>query len=88
MEARRALVARGVRQLYLGAPKLKTVSFDLTGGSSLVTYEDGDIDITGVGLDDLDRVQDPSDPLNKEYHQTPRQSIDYIGFNTNVAAVR
>ena len=67
---------------YLGAPKLKTVQFDLQGGSGLVTYEDGDIDITGVGLDDLDRVQDPNDPLNKEYHQTPRQSIDYIGFNT------
>ncbi len=67
---------------YLGAPKLKAVQFDLQGGSGLVTYEDGDIDITGVGLDDLDRVQDPADPLNKEYHQTPRQSIDYIGFNT------
>ncbi|MDP9236898.1 MAG: peptide ABC transporter substrate-binding protein [Chloroflexota bacterium] len=68
----------------LGAPKLKTVSYDLTGGSSLVSYEQGDIDVTGIGLDDLDRVQDPSDPLNKEYTQTARQSVDYIGFNTNV----
>jgi len=67
---------------YLGPPKLKTVSYDLQGGSGLVTYEDGDIDITGVGLDDLDRVQDPNDELHAEYHQTPRQSIDYIGFNT------
>jgi oligopeptide transport system substrate-binding protein len=69
---------------HLGAPKLKTVRYDLTGGSSLVAYEDGDIDITGIGLDDLDRIQDPSDKLNKEYTQTPRQSIDYLGFNTNV----
>ena len=69
---------------HLGAPKLKTVRYDLTGGSSLVAYEDGDIDITGIGLDDLDRIQDPADKLHKEYTQTPRQSIDYLGFNTNV----
>ena len=69
---------------YLGAPKLSTIRYDLAGGSSLVAYEDGQIDITGVGLDDLDRVQDPSDKLHAEYQTTPRQSIDYIGFNTNV----
>jgi oligopeptide transport system substrate-binding protein len=67
---------------HLGAPKLKTIRYDLTGGSALVSYEDGDIDITGVGLDDLDRVQDPSDKLHAEYVTSPTQSIDYIGFNT------
>ena len=70
---------------YLGAPKLQTIRYELSGGSSLVAYEDGDIDITGVGLDDLQRVQDPNDKLNKEYVQAPRQSIDYIGFNVTVA---
>lgn len=69
---------------YLGAPKLQSVRFDLSGGSSLVAYEDGDIDITGIGLDDLARIQDPSDKLNAEYRQTPRQSVDYLGFNVNV----
>jgi oligopeptide transport system substrate-binding protein len=69
---------------YLGAPKLNTIRYDLAGGSSLVAYEDGQIDVTGVGLDDLDRVQDPNDKLHAEYQTTPRQSIDYIGFNTNV----
>ncbi len=69
---------------HLGAPTLKTVHFDLAGGSSLVAYEDGDIDITGIGLDDLDRVQDPDGELNAEYVQVPKQSLDYIGFNVNV----
>lgn len=68
---------------HLGPPKLATVRFDLSGGSSLIAYEEGEIDITGIGLDDLQRIQDPSDPLNDEYVQTPRQSINYIGFNTN-----
>lgn len=70
---------------HLGAPKLKRVRFDLQGGSALVRYEDGEIDVTGVGLDDLERVQDPSDDLNAEYKTTTQQSIEYIGFNTNVA---
>ncbi len=72
-------------KFYLGAPKIQTIRFELSGGSGLVEYEDGNIDITGVGLDDLERIQDPSDRLNAEYVQTPRQSLDYIGFNTNVA---
>jgi len=69
---------------HLGPPKLKTVNIALSGGSQLIEYEDGNIDITGVGLDDLERIQDPSDELNDEYVQVPRQSIDYIGFNTTV----
>jgi oligopeptide transport system substrate-binding protein len=76
------LVLTAYDNFYLGAPSLKTVTYDLAGGSALVAYEQGDIDLTGVGLDDLDRAQDPSDPLNKEFVQVPSQSIDYIGFNT------
>lgn len=78
------IVLEAYANSHLGPPKLQTVRFDLSGGSSLVAYEDGEIDVTGVGLDDLERVQDPSDKLNAEYTTTPRQSIDYIGFNTNV----
>jgi ABC-type transport system substrate-binding protein len=72
-------------KFYNGAPKLSQIRFELSGGSGLVEYEDGNIDITGVGLDDLERIQDPADRLNAEYIQVPRQSLDYIGFNTNVA---
>jgi oligopeptide transport system substrate-binding protein len=69
----------------LGAPKLKQVTFELSGGSSLVDYQDGNIDVTGVGLDDLESVQDSSNKLNAEYQTSPRQSLDYIGFNTKTA---
>jgi oligopeptide transport system substrate-binding protein len=69
---------------YLGAPTLKTITFQLSGGSSLATYKDGDIDVAAVGLDDLQSVQDPSSDLNKEYHTADNAAVDYIGFNTNV----
>ena len=61
---------------------MKNVRVLLTGGG-ITQYEKGDIDVTGVGLDDIERVQDPADPLNKDYHTGTQLSIDYIGFNTN-----
>lgn len=78
------LILEAYERHHLGPPKLQTVRFELSGGSSLILYEEGEIDITGVGLDDLQRIQDPSDRLNAEYVKVPRQSVDYIGFNVNV----
>lgn len=78
------LVLEAYARHHLGPPSLQRVHFLLSGGSSLILYEEGDIDITGVGLDDLQRIQDPEDRLNAEYVQVPRQSVDYIGFNVNV----
>lgn len=77
------LVLQANDDFYLGPPKLKTITFQLSGGSSLATYQDGSIDVTGVGLDDLATVQDTSNALNKEYHKADDAAIDYIGFNTN-----
>lgn len=78
------IVLQAYERHHLGPPSLKTVRVGLSGGSALIEYEDGDIDITGIGLDDLARVQDPNDELHDEYVQVPRMSIDYIGFNANV----
>ena len=44
-------------------------------------YENDEIDVTGVGLNDIERVRDPSEPLNKEFQAAPRMDIWYIGFN-------
>lgn len=77
------IVLEAYSRHHLGAPKLQTVRVELAGGSALVAYEDGDIDATGVGLDDLARVQSPDDRLNKEYRKVEKLSLSYIGFNTN-----
>jgi len=66
---------------HLGVAHVKNVRVLLTGGG-ITEYEAGDIDLTGVGLDDIERVQDPADPLNKDYHTGTQLSIDYVGFNT------
>ena len=69
---------------YRGVAKLKTVVF-LLQGNSMTLYENGGIDIVGVGAADIDRVLDPDNPLNKELMYTPELSLYYIGFNVNVA---
>ena len=67
---------------HLGAPLLDEVRFILSGGVAMLMYESDEIDITGVGLADLDRVLDRSSPLNKEVvKRAPSFSTSYLGFN-------
>jgi oligopeptide transport system substrate-binding protein len=72
---------------YWGRPAfLDEVFYNLSGGVSMAMYENDEIDITGVGLADLDRVNDPSEPLNADLVETPAQfGVQYIGFNVDRA---
>ena len=63
---------------------LESVSMNLAGGQAMAMYENDEIDITGVGLFDLDRILDPSEELNKELVVAPPDfSISYVGFNAS-----
>jgi len=67
---------------YKSLAKLDNVIFNLAGGQSMAMYENGEIDITGVGLFDIERILDPSNPLNQELEVAPPGfSIYYVGFN-------
>ncbi len=69
---------------YREPARVDTVFMNLAGGQAMAMYENNEIDITGVGLFDLERVLDPSNPLNKELHIAPPEfSVSYIGFNTS-----
>ena len=69
---------------HLGPPHLDEVQLILSGGSSMLMYENDEIHLTGVGLADLDRVRDPASPLNAELHRAPPAfSVYYIGMNVN-----
>jgi len=54
------------QDFYLGAPSIPYVYVKLFAGSDLRLYETGDVDIAGVGLYDVDRMLDPTEPLHKE----------------------
>ena len=62
-------------------PSLKQVTYVLSGGSSLVMYENDEIDLTGVGINDIERIRDPNEPLNAELHESEQLDTFYIGFN-------
>ena len=67
---------------HLGPPHLESIQMILSGGSAMIMYENDEIHLTGVGLDDLPRLLEPSDPLNPELHRSPQDfDVFYIGMN-------
>ncbi|MDP7194497.1 MAG: peptide ABC transporter substrate-binding protein [Dehalococcoidia bacterium] len=62
--------------------RLDGVEYNLAGGQAMSMYENDEIDITGVGLADLERVKDVNDPLNSDLVSVPPSfTVSYIGFN-------
>ena len=66
---------------YGDIAKLDMVTFLFTG-NSMMMYEKGQLDITQVGTTNIERVLDPTNPLNEEMVIVPELSLGYIGFNT------
>ncbi|MDH4138245.1 MAG: peptide ABC transporter substrate-binding protein [Anaerolineae bacterium] len=71
--------------LYYGEPKpsVEQVNFILAGGSAMTMYENGELETVPVGLNDIERVTDPTNPLNKELTIVSTMSTYYLGFNVN-----
>ena len=69
---------------HLGAPRLEAVEMILSGGTSMLMYENDEIHISGISLADLDRLLDPANALNSDLRRAqPTFSVQYIGMNVN-----
>ena len=66
---------------YHEPAKVEYVVFRLWGGVPMRMYETNEIDVTYVSLEDIERVLDPTNPLNRELITAPELSLWYIGFN-------
>ena len=67
---------------HLGPPHIESVHMILSGGSAMIMYENDEIHLTGVGIDDLPRLLDPNDPLNPQLHRSPQDfDVFYVGLN-------
>ncbi len=51
---------------YLNLPQIKYIVEPLFTGVGIRLYESGDIDVAGVGLADIQRFQDPKEPMHSE----------------------
>ena len=69
---------------YNGPPHLDAVNFVLSGGVEMIMYENEEIDVTSVGLADIERVLDTSERLSKELVISPNTfGIQYFGMDIN-----
>ena len=67
---------------HLGPPMLGEVKFILSGGDSLLMYENDEIHVTGVSLLNLEAILDSSNPLSQEILQAPPDfDVSYVGMN-------
>jgi oligopeptide transport system substrate-binding protein len=66
---------------YLDAPFIAKATFVLAG-NTLTQYENDEIDLAGVGVQDIERIRDTADPLNDELVETVSFDFFYLAFNT------
>jgi len=64
-----------------GEPPLKEVLYTLSGGSSLTRFENDELDVAGISINDVDRARDTSSDLNPLYSVWPQFTISYFAFN-------
>ena len=64
-------------------PQLERIHFTFGGGSAMIRYENDELDITPVGINDIERVTDPTNPLNVDLEIATELAVFYIGFNVN-----
>ncbi|MFC1970880.1 peptide ABC transporter substrate-binding protein [Chloroflexota bacterium] len=69
-------------ELYHGElARVDLVNFQLWSGVPMRMYETGEVDVTGVSVDYIDRVTDETGPFYRELSVVPELSFHYIGFN-------
>ena len=70
---------------YLDPAQVQHIVYDLGPGLALSQYEDGDIDLVGVGGANLDRVEDPNNRLHDQLQLGASLCTSTIGLNNQIA---
>jgi oligopeptide transport system substrate-binding protein len=76
-------IVLGANELFYESPPFVSRVEFVLGDTSMAMYEDGRLDTIGVGSASIDRVSDPSDPLNKQLTVAPVLSTQFVVFNTH-----
>ena len=75
------LVMEKNEHYYGEKAKVGSVVFQLWGGVPMNMYETGEIDVTDVNINYVDKVTDKAGPFYQELEIVPELSFSYIGFN-------
>ena len=74
------MVLEAFDEYHRGRPKLDRLIF-VYRGQSMNLYERGELDVTEVGAEYIDRVLDTNDPLYQDLRIVSQVDVWYIGFN-------
>lgn len=77
------IVLTANENFYNGPVRLAELQYLLAGGSSMTMYENGEIDIGGANVNEIERVTDPAGELHTQLKILNNFSVEYIGFNVN-----
>lgn len=69
---------------YASMGDVGTVTFSFGGGSPVTMYEQGELDAAPVGINDVERVLDPANPLSYEVQETSLMYTQYVGLNVEM----
>ena len=78
------IVLRSNPRYHLGEPALREVLYELAGGSTLTRFENGELDVAFISVNDIDRARDPDSAIGPLYQQFSQFTISYLAFNTQV----
>jgi oligopeptide transport system substrate-binding protein len=76
------LVLERNEHYYGQVASVDQVVFQLWSGIPINMYETGQIDVTGVGANYIEKVTDEAGPFYQDLSVVPELSFYYIGFNT------
>jgi len=72
-------------EYYGGRPQLSRVNIwmgaNAMGGLQQYEKRDNTLDVTDVGIGNIERVTDRNNPMSKELQAVPDLSVTYLGFN-------
>ncbi len=68
---------------YDGPPALAHVVYRIFAGSPIQMYENGEIDLTSIYVNNIDRARDPANDLNTQLIEGTELCTFYLGFNVS-----
>ena len=78
------IVLRANPRHHSGEPPIREVLYELSGGSTLTRFENGELDVARVSVNDIERARDPASDIGPLYRTFDQFTISYIGLNTRV----
>ena len=69
---------------FRSSGNVNQITYLLDAGLPLSQFENGDIDMVGIGAAGIERVRDPNDPLTGAIFTRPSLCTTFVGLNNNL----